>query len=72
VTHKNQYAGCYALDLYCDRENDAHGWSEFPHQFTGETFGECAREARLKGWTINRKTRFATCPKCNRPSAKID
>lgn len=65
-----QYASCYSLDLYCDRLPDdpmddrIHGWNEFPHQFTGETFAECARAARKRGWKIHRKTRTATCPKC--------
>jgi hypothetical protein len=62
------YASGYTLDLYCDREpNDfnPHGWDEFPHQFTGETFGQCASEARRRGWIIRPSDRTATCPKCS-------
>lgn len=60
------YAGCYSLDLYCDRESAEHRFQEFPHQYTGETFGECAREARRDGWIIRTRLRTATCPKCSR------
>lgn len=59
-----QYASGYSLDLYCDRPNSDHGFNEFPHQFNGETFSECAKEARKAGWRFHRKTRTATCPKC--------
>lgn len=67
-----QYASGYTLDLYCDHvqarpfiESDAvHGYDEFPHSFFGETFAECAKQARAKGWKIHRTTRTATCPKC--------
>lgn len=61
-----QYAGCYTLHLYCDRVNDAHGFDAFPHEFTGETFGECAKVARKRGWIIHKSTRTATCPKCTK------
>ena len=56
-------AGCYLLDLYCDHLNNDHGWTEFPHQFTGQTYGECAKVARKSGWIIHRDN-TATCPKC--------
>lgn len=61
-----QYASGYSLDLYCDKDNVKHSHLEFPHTYVGETFGECAKEARKNGWVIHRKTRTATCPKCNR------
>jgi hypothetical protein len=66
-----QYAGCYSLHLYCDggtqdsMPDGVHTFDEFPHEFTGETFGECAGQARKRGWKIYRKTRTATCPKCS-------
>ncbi len=65
----------YSLDLYCrfsavpnvpvssDSPDGTHTWGEFPHQFIGETFGECRRDARKCGWVFNRD-REVTCPKC--------
>lgn len=63
-------AACYSLDLYCDhmevRQYDYwHKHAEFPWNFTGETFGQCASQAREKGWTFHRDG-TATCPKCNK------
>lgn len=58
------YASGYSLDLYCDHVNDRHGFDEFPHNFTGETFSECAKEARKRGWVFHTSKRTATCPKC--------
>jgi hypothetical protein len=68
-----QYAACYSLDLYCDtfRGEDVrddkrhHSFAEFPHTFTGETFAQCAAQARRQGWVIHRGTHTATCPKCS-------
>lgn len=59
----NPMASGYSMDLYCDRINDNHSQFEFPHQFLGETFAECARAARNTGWKIH-KNGFATCPRC--------
>ena len=71
-----QYTGCYSLDLYCDRlknspndfefQDGVHPYGVFPQQFTGETFAECAKQAKFLGWKIHRATRTATCPKCAR------
>lgn len=65
-----QYASGYSLDLYCDHDNQRHRFDEFPHQFTGETFKECATTAREKGWVIKTRGRTATCPKCARDADK--
>lgn len=59
------YSSGYTLHLYCDHSNPRHGYFEFPYEYTGETFAQCARQARAKGWVIHRATRTATCPKCN-------
>jgi hypothetical protein len=60
-----QYACGYTLDLYCDRQTKEYMHnSDFPHSFFGETFADCARQARARGWVIHRKTRTATCPRC--------
>lgn len=58
------YAGGYSLHLYCDHENGSHRFREFPHEYDGETFSECARAAKKDGWKINRNERTATCPRC--------
>lgn len=64
-----QYACGYSLDLYCDSGKD-HNFEPFPKTFCGETFGECASEARKCGWIIKKKTRMATCPR--RSGKKIE
>lgn len=66
-------AGCYALDLYCrhqeakfDNTHKLPGnlqWMSFPAQFTGQTEGECKKQARQRGWVFN-KDGEVTCPKC--------
>jgi hypothetical protein len=64
------WAGCYSLDLYCDREDEAwpngrHSFQEFPHQYTAETGGECRAQARKAGWLVGKKGSYAICPKCS-------
>lgn len=64
-----QYADCYSLNLYCDHFASADGWHAHgsqPAQYTGNSFAECARQARRAGWVIHRATRTATCPKCSK------
>lgn len=58
------YASGYSMHLYCDHENSRHAFQEFPHEYDGETFAECAKAAKAAGWKIHRKTRTATCPRC--------
>lgn len=63
----------YSMDLYCRHsgpvaENtifDAagHRYDAFPHQFLGETFRECARNARKRGWVFSLGD--VTCPQCS-------
>lgn len=57
------YASGYSLDLYCD--TDADGCFEMG-MFYGQSFADCARAAKAKGWAIHRKTRTATCPNCRK------
>jgi hypothetical protein len=61
------WAGCYTLDLYCDAENPAHRFGEFPHQYTGETGTGCRARARRAGWTLGSPDGRAQtlCPKCS-------
>ena len=58
-----EYSSGYSLNLYCKWENEEHDFQEFPHEYDSETFGECAKAARNRGWIIHRN-RLATCPKC--------
>lgn len=64
-------AGCYTLDLYCDRESDLetdrgqfHEFREFPHTYTAEYGSQCRIEARRDGWMLHRDS-TATCPMCS-------
>lgn len=42
-----------------------HAYDEFPHQFLGETWGECKRKAQSIGWVFGRDG-DVTCPACSR------
>lgn len=71
-----QFASGYTLDLYCDTDyvrgdTNKHAWNEFPHQFMGETLGECARAARRRGWIVRTMDRTATCPKCSGKKRRV-
>lgn len=67
--------GCYSVDLYCDNEgNCPKSWSPETATYTGETEGECLRQARRHGWLITRAKhkgeRKAYCPKCSNKKTK--
>lgn len=57
--------GGYDLQLYCDRESPAHGYKEFPHQFSSEFGHRARRNARRAGWKLNLRDGTAICPKCS-------
>lgn len=66
--------GCYSVDLYCDgREGGidpvcrvGYGYAG-PPVYTGETEGECLRQARRDGWTFTREhPRKAYCLSCSK------
>lgn len=61
--------GCYSLHLYCSFANKAHGYSEFPHEYTDELGSRCRAQARRDGWKLF-KDGTAKCPKCNRRKSK--
>ena len=63
LTKPLHYASGYTLDLYCDHHNDDHGFNAGPTTYFGETFAECAKQARKEGWVLH-KDQTATCPKC--------
>lgn len=58
-------ASGYSMDLYCRHEDVEHPFNYFPHQFFGETWGECKKQAQVKGWTFQRDNEV-TCPLCNK------
>jgi len=65
-------AACYSMDLYCENYGDAatHGHLFEGHNagtatFTGETWGECAKQARDIGWRICHDQQTCYCPKCS-------
>ncbi|MGY3592510.1 hypothetical protein ACVIGB_000541 [Bradyrhizobium sp. USDA 4341] len=71
IADPSGYSSGYLLSLYCDHDGGGlHRFSEFPHSYTGETFGECARQARQDGWIIRTETETATCPKCSHKRSK--
>lgn len=57
--------GAYSLDLYCDNEKYKHPFGYMPHQYVGETYAECVREARRDGWLISNDRQKCLCPKCS-------
>jgi hypothetical protein len=56
--------GCYTSHFYCENEHGAG--SNTPVEITGGTLAETIREARRRGWRINRKNLTAICPECAR------
>lgn len=60
-------AACYSMDLYCENhaaDPERHGYNYTPTTFTGETWGECAKQARIEGWRISRDSRQCWCARC--------
>ena len=63
------WAGCYALDLYCDKENKDHEYGEFPHQYCHEYGNVCRKAAKKAGWVFHRDG-TQSCPKCSGKKVK--
>ena len=61
--------GGYSLDLYCDEVGCKDHERNWPVNFYGQTYSECARLARKAGWDISRKDNIATCPACRKRKA---
>jgi hypothetical protein len=51
----------YTTDLYCDGDGP-HPYNWFPQTFTGETKGQCLRQARKRGWLASEERQL--CPLC--------
>lgn len=74
-------AACYSMDLYCrygahgdNSKPGNHSYGSEPEQFTGETYGECKRQAQALGWwftSLPDHTIEVVCPTCSgkRPKA---
>lgn len=63
-------SSCFCMSLYCDNQKadycedmKIHSHEEFPHEFIGETRGECYKRARIQGWLIGINRHL--CPKCS-------
>ena len=64
VKNPLQYAAGYTLDLYCDQ--NLKPWEHnYEVSIYAQTFSQCAKEARRRGWKIH-KDDTATCPHCNK------
>lgn len=58
---------CQTLHVYCDAPDCPKPWEggiDQPGTFTGETAGECRKEARAAGWRL-RTGEPDLCPVCN-------
>jgi hypothetical protein len=71
--------GGYTLDLYCDDPRHTANYRmsigrpgdlSLDAEFTGETYGECARQARRKGWMLSRDGTRCLCPGHSRKRKK--
>jgi hypothetical protein len=64
----------YALHLYCNNEDNCefgHEWESASAEYTGETYGQCAKLARAKGWRVSRDRTRCVCPDCARAGVKL-
>lgn len=55
-------AACYTMELYCDCAYcQSHPRQHYvpDAEYTGETWGECASQARKDGWYISRDRTIA-------------
>jgi len=60
-------AANYTAHLYCDCEECAARWWAMAHaEFVGESWSQCAKEARSEGWRIS-----ANRERCYAPGHKI-
>lgn len=70
--------GGYTLDLYCryGRTSAGSGASDIHHlktpesaQFTGESFADCKKQAKRKGWRFVTRDghKDTICPSCAKP-----
>lgn len=65
----------YSIDLYCDGKDEGlhpRYWEDnWKTDYSGETWAECAKQARQDGWYISRDRTKAYCPKCAKRKRKV-
>ncbi|AUG88109.1 hypothetical protein HOS53_gp051 [Klebsiella phage May] len=56
----------YSMDLYCDCDTCTKATAIFgsntPSQYFGETYAECAKQAKQDGWYLSRDKRKCIAP----------
>lgn len=67
-------AACYTMDVYCDNSSvgrfighscaTGETCTSGVAQFAGETYADCAKQARKAGWFIGADKQTAYCPRC--------
>lgn len=66
-------ASGYSVDLYCDI-TDGFAHTRFnggQGQFYGETWQDCAKQAKAEGWLISRDRQRCVCPACAKAGKKL-
>jgi len=64
-------ASGYSMHLYCEIEGAEHGYGDGQAQFDGETWADCARQARQLGWKINKQRRECICSSCVKKGLRL-
>jgi hypothetical protein len=69
-------ASGYSVDLYCDvrscGKHPSRSWTKTTEaSYVGETWSECARQAKRDGWKLRRAPGYAICPGCAKAGHKI-
>lgn len=65
-------ASGYSMDLYCQVKGNQHAYRKGQAQFFGETWAECAKQAREAGWKIDKRKRECICPDCIKLGLKME
>lgn len=61
----------YSADFYCDGCNNEIWRYGALIQLTGETWGECVRQAREYGWRVSHDRNVCLCPKCVKAGKRL-
>ncbi len=62
--------GCYDMHLYCSNDpidggDIEHPYRYLPFYYSGQTLGQCKRQARKQGWLFKKDGR-TICPLCRK------
>jgi hypothetical protein len=65
--------GCYSLVLYCDAEHSHSDYAYGRHmgEATGNTYRECARTMRKRGWTLMESTGQCFCKRHRKEALRV-